>query len=72
MIKEKGTYCMLYVKKSIQNCNCFKKECSKHKKSPKMIKECCTKVLMVEIKRTRFKLSIIFGWKIDNNENNEK
>jgi hypothetical protein len=36
------------------------------KESPKMIKECWTKVLMVEI------LRIIFGGKIDNNKNNEK
>jgi hypothetical protein len=40
------------------------------KESPKMIKECWTKVLMVEIKRKRFK--DIFGRKIDNNKNNEK
>jgi hypothetical protein len=35
-----------------------------------MIKECWTKVLMVEIKRND--LWIIFGRKIDNNKNNEK
>jgi hypothetical protein len=38
--------------------------------SPKMIKECWTKVLMVESKEND--LRIIFGWKIDNNKNNEK
>jgi hypothetical protein len=38
-----------------------------------MIKECWTKVLMVEIKRKRFKLRIIFGRNIDtDNKNNEK
>jgi hypothetical protein len=38
-----------------------------------MIKECWTKVLMVEIKRKRFKvIRIIFSRKIDNNKNNEK
>ena len=40
------------------------------KESPKMIKECWTKMLMVEIKRND--LWIIFGRKIDNNKNNEK
>ena len=40
------------------------------KESPKMIKECWTKMLMVEIKRND--LWIIFGRKIDNNKNNKK
>jgi hypothetical protein len=41
------------------------------KESPKMIKECWTKVLMVEIKRKRYK-DHFWSELIDNNKNNEK